>query len=108
MATKKPEINLEKIEEMEFQEIKELVKNLESKQIETMSFSIALKLVERISEFYEFNRDSIDIEEALELYEKAMELLSLCKEKLSAVENKKEEIDKKYREILKTENNSNS
>ncbi|AKI98254.1 hypothetical protein IX53_04285 [Kosmotoga pacifica] len=65
-----------------------------------LRFSQAMELVETISNYFDEQGDEIDIEDAIELYEKGMDLLMFCREKLAVVQSKKEEIDKKYRELL--------
>ncbi len=93
-------ISREKIEEMSIEELKDLLKSLEEKDMKSIRFSVALGIVERVSELFEVERENIDIEDAIGLYEKGMDLLIACREKLAVVESKKEEIDKKYRALI--------
>ncbi|HAA85130.1 MAG TPA: hypothetical protein DCE14_02130 [Kosmotogaceae bacterium] len=93
-------ISREEIEEMSIDELKDLLSNLEEKDLKSIRFSIALGIVERVSELFEVERENIDIEDAIGLYEKGMDLLIACREKLAVVESKKEEIDRKYRALI--------
>lgn len=63
---------------------------------EKFNFTKAYKEIEEINEW--FQREDIDLDEALEKYEKGMELIQKCKERLKESENKFEEIKKKYGE----------
>ncbi|HOK35413.1 MAG TPA: exodeoxyribonuclease VII small subunit [Candidatus Pacearchaeota archaeon] len=60
------------------------------------NFTKAYEEIEEINEW--FQREDIDLDEALEKYEKGMELIKECKERLKETENKFEEIKKKYGE----------
>lgn len=61
---------------------------------EKFNFSEAFKEIEEINEW--FQREDLDLEEALQKYERGMELIKKCKERLKEAENKFEEIKKKY------------
>lgn len=61
---------------------------------EKFNFSEAFRELEEINEW--FQREDIDLEEALQKYERGMELIKRCKERLKQAENKFEEIKKKY------------
>jgi len=61
---------------------------------EKFNFTKAYKEIEEINEW--FQREDIDLDEALKKYERGMELIKKCKERLKQAENKFEEIKKKY------------
>jgi exodeoxyribonuclease VII small subunit len=61
---------------------------------EKFTFTKAYKEIEEINEW--FQREDIDLDEALKKYERGMELIKKCKERLRQAENKFEEIKKKY------------
>lgn len=61
---------------------------------EKFNFSEAYKELEQINEW--FQKDDIDIDEALKKYERGLELINLCKKRLKEVENKFEDIKNKY------------
>ncbi|MGC9031538.1 MAG: exodeoxyribonuclease VII small subunit [Minisyncoccia bacterium] len=61
---------------------------------EKFNFSKAYKEIEEINEW--FQKEDIDLDQALENYERAMELIKKCRERLKQAENKFEEIKKKY------------
>lgn len=61
---------------------------------EKFNFSEAFREIEEINEW--FQREDIDLDEALQKYERGMELIKKCKERLKQAENKFEEIKKKY------------
>lgn len=61
---------------------------------EKFNFSEAFQEIEEINEW--FQREDIDLDEALQKYERGMELIKKCKERLKQAENKFEEIKKKY------------
>ena len=61
---------------------------------EKFNFTKAYKEIEEINEW--FQRDDIDLDEALKKYERGMELIKKCKERLKQAENKFEELKKKY------------
>jgi len=61
---------------------------------EKFNFTKAYQEIEEINEW--FQREDIDLDEALEKYERGMELINKCKERLKQAENKFEEIKKKY------------
>lgn len=52
------------------------------------------KEIVKINEW--FQQENIDLDEALESYEKGMELIKKCKERLRESENRFEEIKRKY------------
>ncbi|GEM_PF-684220 len=95
--------NTEKIQEMSIEEIKAFLQGLDDKQMKEIRFSDALGIAERVSELFEVERERIDIEDAIDLYEKGMDLLIVCREKLAVVESKKEEIDRKYRALIESQ-----
>jgi len=61
---------------------------------EKFNFTKAYQEIEGINEW--FQGEEIDLDEALQKYEKGMELINKCKERLKMAENKFEEIKKKY------------
>jgi exodeoxyribonuclease VII small subunit len=61
---------------------------------EKFNFTKAYKEIEEINEW--FQKEDIDLDEALRKYERGMELIKKCKERLKQAENKFEEIKKKY------------
>jgi len=61
---------------------------------EKFNFTKAYKEIEEINEW--FQKEEIDLDEALKKYERGMELIKKCKERLKQAENKFEEIKKKY------------
>jgi len=61
---------------------------------EKFNFTKAYEEVEGINEW--FQQEDINLDMALQKYEKGMELIAKCKERLKEVENKFEEIKKKY------------
>ncbi len=61
---------------------------------EKFNFTNAYKEIEEINEW--FQREDIDLDEAIKRYEKGMELIKKCKERLKEAENRFEEIKKKY------------
>lgn len=61
---------------------------------EKFNFTNAYKEIEEINNW--FQNEEIDLEEALNKYERGMELINKCKERLKETENKFEEIKKKY------------
>lgn len=61
---------------------------------EKFNFTKAYQEVEEINEW--FQGEEIDLDEALQRYEKGMELISKCKDRLKHAENKFEDIKKKY------------
>lgn len=61
---------------------------------EKFNFSEAFQEIEEINEW--FQGEDIDLDEALQKYERGMELIKKCKERLKQAENKFEEIKKKY------------
>lgn len=63
---------------------------------EEFDFTKAYKEIEKINEW--FQKEEIDLEEALDKYERGMELIEKCKERLDKSKNKFEEIKEKYSE----------
>jgi exodeoxyribonuclease VII small subunit len=61
---------------------------------EKFNFTKAYQEIEEINKW--FQREDIDLDEALKKYERGMELIEKCKKRLKEVENKFEEIKKKY------------
>ncbi|PJB99646.1 MAG: exodeoxyribonuclease VII small subunit [Candidatus Nealsonbacteria bacterium CG_4_9_14_0_8_um_filter_35_12] len=61
---------------------------------EKFNFTKAYQEIEEINEW--FQNEEIDLDEALQKYEKGMDLINKCKERLREAENKFEEIKKKY------------
>ncbi len=57
-------------------------------------FTKAYKEIEEINEW--FQKEEIDLEEALEKYERGMELIKKCRERLEKSKNKFKEIKDKY------------
>ena len=63
---------------------------------DNFDFTKAYKEIEEINEW--FQKEEIDLEEALDKYEKGMELIEKCKGRLDKSKNKFEEIKEKYSE----------
>jgi exodeoxyribonuclease VII small subunit len=63
---------------------------------EKFDFTKAYKEIEEINQW--FQKEEIDLEEALSKYEKGMELIEKCKKRLEKSKNKFEEIKKQYSE----------
>jgi len=61
---------------------------------EKFNFTKAYKEIEEINTW--FQQEDINLDEALEKYERGMELIKKCKNRLRQSENKFEEIKKKY------------
>ncbi len=61
---------------------------------EKFNFTKAYQEIEEINKW--FQKEEIDLDEALKKYERGMELIEKCKKRLKEVENKFEEIKKKY------------
>jgi exodeoxyribonuclease VII small subunit len=61
---------------------------------EKFNFTKTYKEIEEINEW--FQGEEMDLDEALQKYERGMELIAKCKERLKEAENKFEEIKKKY------------
>ena len=59
-------------------------------------FAQAYEEIEKINEW--FQGEDIDLEKALQEYERGMELIKECKERLSQAENKFKEIKGRYGE----------
>jgi exodeoxyribonuclease VII small subunit len=62
---------------------------------EKFNFKDAFQELEEINEW--FQREDIDLDQALQKYERGIELIKKCKERLKQSENKFEEIKKKYK-----------
>jgi len=60
------------------------------------SFGEAYKEIEEIGEW--FQKDTIDLDEAIKKYERGLLLIAKCKERLKETENKLKEIQTKYSE----------
>jgi len=73
--------------------------NLTEKDIKELSFKQQLELLERINEYFQNERDDINIEDALEIYKKALEILTYAREKLVTLKEEKSIIDEKYEKI---------
>jgi len=67
--------------------------NLTEKDIKELSFKQQLELLERINEYFQNERDDINIEDALEIYKKALEILTYAREKLVTLKEEKSMID---------------
>jgi len=61
---------------------------------EKFNFTKAYQEVEEINNW--FQEEDIDLDEALEKFQRGMDLIRKCKERLKDAENKFEEIKKKY------------
>lgn len=59
-------------------------------------FTKAYKEIEEINDW--FQNEEIDLEKALDKYERGMELIEKCKKRLNKAKNKFEEIKGKYSE----------
>lgn len=66
---------------------------------EKFNFTKAFKELEKLNEW--FQREDIDLDQALKNYERGLELIAKCKERLKEAENRFEEIKKKYAQELK-------
>jgi exonuclease VII small subunit len=73
--------------------------NLTEEDIKELSFKQQLELLERINEYFQNEREDIDIEDALEIYKKALEILTYAREKLVTLKEEKNNIDEKYEKI---------
>lgn len=73
--------------------------NLSDEDIKELSFKQQLELLERINEYFQNEREDIDIEDALEIYKKALEILTYAREKLVTLKEEKNNIDEKYEKI---------
>lgn len=60
------------------------------------NFGEAYKEIEEIGEW--FQKDTIDLDEAIKKYERGLFLIAKCKERLKETENKLKEIQTKYTE----------
>ncbi|GAI22960.1 unnamed protein product [marine sediment metagenome] len=61
---------------------------------EKFNFTKAYEEIEEINDW--FQGENIDLDQALQKYERGLELINKCKKRLSEAENKFEEIKKKY------------
>jgi exodeoxyribonuclease VII small subunit len=61
---------------------------------EKFNFTKAYQEIEAINEW--FQSEEVDLDEALQRYERGMDLIQKCRERLEKAENKFEEIKKKY------------
>jgi len=61
---------------------------------EKFNFTKAYEEIEGINDW--FQGENIDLDQALQKYERGLELINKCKKRLSEAENKFEEIKKKY------------
>jgi len=61
---------------------------------EKFNFTKAYQEIEGINDW--FQSEEIDLDEALQKYERGLELINKCKERLKEAENKFEEIKSKY------------
>ncbi len=61
---------------------------------EKFNFTKAYQEIEKINEW--FQGEDIDLDEALQKYERGLDLINKCKKRLEESENKFEEIKKKY------------
>ena len=61
---------------------------------EKFNFTKAYQEVEEINDW--FQKEDIDLDEALEKFQRGMDLIKKCKERLKDVQNRFEEIKKKY------------
>ncbi|MCX6788888.1 MAG: exodeoxyribonuclease VII small subunit [bacterium] len=59
-----------------------------------INFTESYKELEKINEW--FQSENINLDEALEKYERGLDLIKKCKERLKEAENKFEEIKSKY------------
>lgn len=61
-----------------------------------INFAKSYQKLEEINEW--FQKEDIDLDEALKKYKEGMDLIKKCKERLEETENKFEEIKKEYKE----------
>lgn len=61
---------------------------------EKFNFRKAYQEIEEINDW--FQREDIDLDDALKKYERGMKLIKKCKERLKETENKFQEIKKQY------------
>ncbi|MEF8846872.1 MAG: exodeoxyribonuclease VII small subunit [Candidatus Paceibacterota bacterium] len=66
---------------------------------EKFDFSEAYQEIKEINKWFE--KEEIDLEEALDKYEKGMKLIKKCKDRLEESENKFKEIKEEYSEEVK-------
>jgi len=79
--------------------MEEIIK-LSQEEIKKMSFKEQLKLLERINDYFQNEKqDELDVENALEIYKKALDILTYAREKLVNLKEEKAQIDEKYEKI---------
>jgi len=66
----------------------------QSERAPKFNFTKAYQEIEEINKW--FQSEDIDLDEALQKYERGLELINKCKERLKEAENRFEEIKKKY------------
>ncbi|KUK82839.1 MULTISPECIES: hypothetical protein [Petrotoga] len=79
--------------------MEEIIK-LSQEEIKKMSFKEQLKLLERINDYFQNEKqDELDVENALEIYKKALDILTYAREKLVNLKEEKAQIDERYEKI---------
>ncbi|KUK14948.1 hypothetical protein [Petrotoga olearia] len=79
--------------------MEEIIK-LSQEEIKKLSFKEQLKLLERINDYFQNEKqDELDVENALEIYKKALDILTYAREKLVNLKEEKAQIDEKYEKI---------
>lgn len=79
--------------------MEEIIK-LSQEEIKKMSFKEQLKLLERINDYFQNEKQyELDVENALEIYKKALDILTYAREKLVNLKEEKAQIDEKYEKI---------
>jgi len=73
--------------------------NLTEEEIKELSFKQQLELLERINDYFQNEREDIDIEDALNIYKKALEILTYERKKLVTLKEEKIRIDEQYEKI---------
>lgn len=73
--------------------------NLTEEEIKDLSFKQQLELLERINDYFQNEREDIDIEDALHIYKKALEILTYARKKLVTLKEEKIRIDEQYEKI---------
>lgn len=66
----------------------------DNKKNKNIDFNEAFKKIEKINQWFE--KQDLDLEQALLKYETAMDLVKKCKQRLKKTENKFEEIKEKF------------
>ncbi len=66
----------------------------DNKKNKNFDFNEAFKKIEKINQWFE--KQDLDLEQALLKYETAMDLVKKCKQRLKKTENKFEEIKEKF------------